>query len=635
MDVRQLSERLSAGKQAEFMEAAVWQPATREGLGWPDAAANAHYMELAAELLSNGARAVFRALLARYGPVPVLEEHLLRDCPADAGLSRAEFRCGLNELLQGGLLFAARRSWGERYYFTALDSFRVWRNCFMSCAASPVTDKDGRLEMTAEPAMPLGRQLLASWTELARCGLELTAKGQLVKRTVQKAGQPLAAADAPLARLGSVGGDSGASYPLGLALALEIARRLEVLVPQQKRLVWQTAALSGWMGMPALLRESMLHEWCMQHLASQKPQAAHAAAVLSSLEAGKWYEEKLLTDHLPELLQRPQQHGGESAPVSFLCCWEEWVELLLAFGWLERAQSPAGPMLRWRIEPLSSGAIASHAAYGGPLRSAPVIVEPNGDVIVFPHSSFMLLWELELIGERTSSADGLTVYRLSAASTARALTQGRSLESILLFLQEASGIELPPLVRSCLEDWTLSSRQSGRPGNRQSELKLMESKPELESKWNPALALETFQSFPFLNASMEVRFKGVIPLGPSAGMLYNGWLEQHYELLEEDGIQQPFPELERVPVSWVKQFRSYHHSTKKEMLERALYWHSPVQLKIEGDLLAFVPDKLEQDGGGWAVSGLLREKQQQRQVTLTPDMWEEMKLVLPGMNGFL
>ncbi|GGG89482.1 helicase-associated domain-containing protein [Paenibacillus radicis (ex Gao et al. 2016)] len=617
MNVRQLSERLSAGKQAEFMEAGAWQPAAREGLRWQNVAADARYVELAAGLLSNGARAVFRALLARYGPVPVLEEHLLREGPADARLSRAEFRCGMNELLQAGILLAARRSWGERYYFTVWDSFKVWRNCLLPCAVSPIADKDCRLEMAEEPAVPLGRQLLASWTELARCGLELTTKGQLAKRTVQKASQPLAAADVWLERLGSRGGETGISYPLGLALALEIASRMELIVPGQKRLVWQTEALSEWLAMPALIRESMLHEWCMLHLAYQKPQSAHAAAVLSSLEAGKWYEERKLTDHLLEMLH-VLQHESWVKPIS-LNGWEEWLELLLAFGWLERAQSPAGSLLRWRIEPRSSQAAASLAASAGQLRSASIIVEPNGDVIAFPHSDFRLLWELELIGERVSSADRLTVYRLSAAATARALKQGRTLESILLFLQEASGTELPPLVRSCLEDWSSASGQNERV------------RKELESESES----ELFRSFPFLDASLEGGFHEGIPLGPSAGMLYNGWLEQHFELLEEDGMQQPFPELERVPVSWVKQFRAYHHSTKREMLERALSWHSPVQLKIEGDLLAFVPDKLEQDASGWTVSGLLREEQLQRQVTLTPDMWEEMKLVLPGMDGFL
>jgi hypothetical protein len=42
-----------------------------------------------------------------------------------------------------------------------------------------------------------------------------------------------------------------------------------------------------------------------------------------------------------------------------------------------------------------------------------------------------------------------------------------------------------------------------------------------------------------------------------------------------------------------------------------------------------VPEKLETAPNGWAVVGLLREEESVQSVRLTPDMWNEMKLLVP------
>jgi hypothetical protein len=83
---------------------------------------------------------------------------------------------------------------------------------------------------------------------------------------------------------------------------------------------------------------------------------------------------------------------------------------------------------------------------------------------------------------------------------------------------------------------------------------------------------------------------------------------------------------------WTKQLRTYHHSTRRELIEQALEWQTPVQLRIERELRSFVPEKLEQQESGWAVVGLLRDEPDRQPIRLTPDMWEEMRLVIPGLK---
>nr|WP_301539629.1 helicase-associated domain-containing protein [Paenibacillus sp. NEAU-GSW1] len=225
-----------------------------------------------------------------------------------------------------------------------------------------------------------------------------------------------------------------------------------------------------------------------------------------------------------------------------------------------------------------------------------------------------MLWELELIADRIS-ADRMTVYRLNAASIARAVKHGRTAAGMAAFLKQASGMPLSALVVTLVDDW---SAQADR----------LDLKELPDSAKHPLLAIAG-------TGSIALPFSDTIPLSPPAGMLSVDDWEQRLELLQEDRAAQQsvFPEMETVPVSWMRQLRAYHYTTRREMIERALKWQSPVQLQMEAGIVAFVPALLEADGDGWAVRGVLRESGECRQVRLTPGMWEEMRLVMPGMNG--
>ncbi|QAY65501.1 hypothetical protein [Paenibacillus protaetiae] len=123
------------------------------------------------------------------------------------------------------------------------------------------------------------------------------------------------------------------------------------------------------------------------------------------------------------------------------------------------------------------------------------------------------------------------------------------------------------------------------------------------------------------------------PLVPcAAGLLGSAMELSRYELLVQPPEQRMplLPQMADIPAMWLGKLRAYHHSTCKELLERAVEWQMPVQLKLKDGLRAFVPEKLlEHADKGWAVKGRLRDNGLSKPVVLTPDSWDELKLLVP------
>jgi len=313
---------------------------------------------------------------------------------------------------------------------------------------------------------------------------------------------------------------------------------------------------------------------------------------------------------------------------------------------------------------------------GIPESSPFIAVQPNGEVMVQPECPFPVRWELELLAERRSD-EQIAVYRLEAASISRALELGRTQTVIQAFLQQSSGgAALPPTVEALLEVWTSRACRTEF-----AEVVLLRCDNEAMAaivQNDPALTpmlLQKLGSLDFIvNKSQISELKSLLkkagyparkailsgdrneqtgyPIIHSGSedenpremcvtgktkttapsYIYEAFPLHHFELNKHAAREklQALSQLERVPAMWTKQLRAYHHSTRKELIEQALHWQTPVQLRIERELRSFVPEKLEQQDDGWAVVGLLRDNPQRELIRLTPDMWEEMRLVIPG-----
>ncbi|MNI99475.1 hypothetical protein D3C73_1585640 [compost metagenome] len=64
------------------------------------------------------------------------------------------------------------------------------------------------------------------------------------------------------------------------------------------------------------------------------------------------------------------------------------------------------------------------------------------------------------------------------------------------------------------------------------------------------------------------------------------------------------------------------------MILKALEWKACLKLRKSGADTVFIPIRLDGIRDDWAVTGF----EQLSEVRISPDQWEEMQLILPGIN---
>jgi len=96
-----------------------------------------------------------------------------------------------------------------------------------------------------------------------------------------------------------------------------------------------------------------------------------------------------------------------------------------------------------------------------------------------------------------------------------------------------------------------------------------------------------------------------------------------------------FPGLRDVPAAWLREPRSYHVSTRRELVERAIAWRTGLKLRQENGWVRFVPEKVRPTERGWAATGWLRPDGETGPVRSprlewSADRFAEMMIELPA-----
>jgi hypothetical protein len=113
-----------------------------------------------------------------------------------------------------------------------------------------------------------------------------------------------------------------------------------------------------------------------------------------------------------------------------------------------------------------------------------------------------------------------------------------------------------------------------------------------------------------------------------------GWLSSEqsvpiFELASSfSDTDQLYPDLQDIPPLWLKEYREYHGSTRKDMIRKAIEWKSYLKIRKEGVERQITPQSLKEDRNGWMLLGM----ENAQQITLRSEDWKEMKLILPGIN---
>jgi hypothetical protein len=564
-----------------------------------------------------------------HGASPVEEEALvaiLRECSA---LTGAEIRLGLDALERGGFLFALGKAWGERFIFAPSDLYAALLPCLSPLPASSPCCGDvyPAASLQAGPVtgatLPLGRALLYGLSQLSRePSAGFTAKGALSRKMSDRLERAFPFSRDVLQLFGFGAKEESGCSP-SVALLLEAALGLRLLLAGDKGFCINEHALELWLEQDEQAREMELRSWLCDLIFPAVGAAAHCGARMCRIQDGSWrrvqdlYEEPPFRDDIAagegrEPVMEQRQYA------------QNWLDLFYTCGWLEsgyiEGEKPEA-VFRWRP--------FSHVIENE------VMLQPDGEMLAGPQISGSIRWQLEEIADRVSD-DWFTLYRLSENRLHWNMGRGAHLEEIEAILQNISGREsLPEAVHNMLQQWYQSWVDKG--SKRSSFCGIEKSGPpkageSLQSSHAPQPCFLEIIRHP--NQQRSQQFPGIpqqtVPMRLEQD---RAWL---YRLEKNRDMHHAFSEkMAAVPAMWLKQRRSYHPSTSRELIAKAISLETAVELSLEGRSVLFIPEATEQRGNEWAVIGRLYGERNLENHVFGPEQWDEIRLVLPteAANG--
>jgi len=655
MRLREALNRLSSETVERMSTANAWK---RCGTAWPEAALRPAGLAEAASRLSSWGRRLLNYWVRSAGPLPVQEESLMNHSVSEAGLAGAEMRAAIQELCACGILFAVRKSWGERLLFMPADCYTAWRlalagedvwtELLASCHDAPANEAAFRrpeqagapaLEMAppaSAPGAPLARRLLRAYAALHRIGLTRTVQGAFPKKTVDAVAQLLALPrSGPMERLRLVHEDA---YPVSFALALDIALKLGLLVFRDGDYRWSDTELDDWLSGNERVREAEMAQLVTMLYGCRSSREAFVAVGLLALEPNRLY----------------RASAGLSG---FLA---DWLQFMHSCGWAQyEMNANGGGTFRWLLDPRLGCSDTPESS-----DAEPIIVLPDGELIVPPSASFAVRWKLEQM-TRWVRDDVVAIYRVTSDSVASAAERGIRSDDLLKTLESAGGgVPLPDELVNAVRHWSAGACRTSIEDvvllrcEAKEIADAIAERPELRALLGERLGDRAFivradeaarlrkglerAGFPPLRQSEVSSASGKRrqavrqseALAPPS-FIYNEHAVDRFELLAPASFEPDGPAIEPLPAdwpaSWTGQLRSYHQSTRKQIIESALERGMPVQLIAGGQSVELLPQRLETAAEPWRVSGYIRKAAAFEPVCLSPDMWEEMRIVIPRL----
>jgi hypothetical protein len=345
--------------------------------------------------------------------------------------------------------------------------------------------------------------------------------------------------------------------------------------------------------------------------------------------------------------------------------WQAWISPLQEFGWLELSKDRHGELwFRWMIE-------TEPAPMGQPMIEPKVLgpclyVQPDFELLLPPTVPPYVEWEVAGFATLTGS-DHVRTYRITKESFHRACESGGNWEEMLVFLKRYSLFEVPDNVQLTLEQW---GKQYGnlyfaevvllRCNNVELAQRIAES-----DKCSTYIQDQLGEMDFLVHGDRVTEFRkqleqmGVYPKqsleGHSAKKIVdlptnhdprtrsNRQTDAHFQGLfmikdpllvyELDpylmSVEDIYPNMQEIPSLWLKEYRDYHDSTRKDLIRKAIEWKSLLKLRKAGKDCFIAPKAISEDKAGWTLIG----REATRDVCLEVKDWEEMQLILPGING--
>ncbi|WP_128894997.1 hypothetical protein [Longirhabdus pacifica] len=252
-------------------------------------------------------------------------------------------------------------------------------------------------------------------------------------------------------------------------------------------------------------------------------------------------------------------------------------------------------------------------------RIAMLYLQSDFSLLKPPHLQLDVQFELQLMTEKQDQQ-----YKITKNSVMKACLAGRDGNYLCSFLQQVSKYGLPKNVEKCMMDWSRDAHNTNHGSIHTHNMHEMTSQrqqyqhvPLLFS--NSCQSAEAIDVYNYMLDSQEInsilysRYKD-----------FQGSIEKKY--LTFDDIY-AYPHV--IPSHWMHAYRKYHIAINVQIIETALHLHTYIMVRHKDENVYFVPKRLTKCDQAWKVEGNIKGR---GQLSFHSSDWQEIKLILPGMN---
>ena len=491
---------------------------------------------------------------------------------------------------------------------------------------------------------------------IARERPAITKKGVLPKRTVDRWSEWLTL-DPHQCRLLIERKQATTAYPDTLAVVLDLVLRAGLVEMEEGRLVCKPACLATWLKQTDAAIARTVHEvWMMTHCPTD-PLARFVGFCLVTLPEGQWIDGVALAKQWHHIAVHKSRRTVEAQLETML----GEINLLREIGMVETGRTQGGnPAFRRRRFAVT----AAHEA-------RPLYVQPDGDILLQAHAHYALHYML-LGFSKLVSNDRMRVYRLAPEAVAEALTRGWSIAQLMALLATHAVSGIPEMVKSSLQTWAnAQARLHFEPVTavtfaNAEEASQFAAIPHLQqwlndlTRWTETVyIIRTSQLAAFQS---ELRSLGLLEMtgiaegeesaqderisacdsmaeendlrgdneAATRGLFHSPFRYDAYrQRTSEPRTIDLYPDLDNIPAMWHREIRSYHASTLRAIVQRAIEWGCWIESIDEGneDALLLTPLQIT-DGPSPELEGYCAEEP----VRLPLARLGKVRLVLPGIN---
>lgn len=562
-------------------------------------------------------RTVLCSIWRRFAGRPFNEDHLRT--LIIPRLSGAEVQLGVQLLRRRGWIRAASKGWNEWEYFIPFHQLGSLQSSFGGLQSVPEAAEPSR--MLQEGSAGISLDVFNTLVYALKTSLAVTSRGVLHKKHIRRLEEiaALSPADLDAAVLRFTQHEA---YPPQVALILDLLQSLGLAAVERHGLIINRRALGEWLKLSREAMDNRLLFMLMERCIPENPAYQHFVWRLCdpSLPSGRWIDPVLLLAESYDDSQKGEDSGtsnrlnaGDVLP---------WLRLLAGCGYIDLGADGDGSIVfRWRITPSPapafSGDIVSSEAKCGRL-----YIQPDFDILIPPDVPYTLRFQAALCTERLSD-DVMSVYRLTRDSVLDAVRAGIDPDQIIELLEKGSAAGFPDHVRTAIVQWGMEDDSGNRPHPPANRLR--QGNADLADLADVAGAGINRYSLPWSLDSAAAGSEERVGGFDEARSEPNGMEEQVPD------IDSLLPDLTRIPAMWTKEWRAYHSSTAKQMMEQALALSVKLEISIDGRRMEFIPRELGRNP--WKMTGALYPPDSggpESVVQLGEGQWREMRLLLPG-----